>query len=156
MKIIEQLSIKNECYQEGQYITNKGIMLHSVGCPQPSAKVFADNWNSYHPFGEQVTVHGVLQSDGTVYQCLSWNMFGWHAEGAANGTHICIEMTEPNCIQYTFGANFICTDKEPAVSQVKGTYNTAVELFAYLCKIYNFDTLKDGVIIFHAEGHKKA
>ena len=59
MKIIEQLSIKNECYQERQYITPKGIMLHSVGCPQLSAKVFADNWNSYHPFGEQVAVHGV-------------------------------------------------------------------------------------------------
>ena len=155
MKIIEQLSIKNECYQGRQYITPKGIMLHSVGCPQPSAKVFADNWNSYHPFGEQVAVHGVLQSDGTVYQCLPWNMFGWHAEGATNGTHIGIEMTEPNCIQYTSGANFVCTDKESAVSQVKGTYNTAVELFAYLCKIYNFDPLKDGVIISHAEGHKK-
>lgn len=152
MKIIEQLSIKNECYQEGQYITPKGIMLYSVGCPQPSAKVFTDNWNSYHPFGEQVTVHDVLQSDGTVYQCLPWNMFGCHAEGAANGTHIGIEMTEPNCIQYTSGTNFICTDKEPAVSQVKGTYNAAVELFAYLCKIYNFNPLKDGVIISHAEG----
>lgn len=155
MKIIEQLSIKNECYQEGQYITPKGIMLHSVGCLQPSAKVFADNWNSYHPFGEQVTVHDVLQSDGTIYQCLPWNMFGWHAGGAANGTHIGIEMTEPNCMQYTSGANFVCTDKEPAVSQVKGTYNAAVELFAYLCKIYNFNPLKDGVIISHAEGHKK-
>ena len=155
MKIIEQLSIKNECYQEGQYITPKGIMLHSVGYPQPSAKVFADNWNSYHPFGEQVAVHDVLQSDETVYQCLPWNMFGWHAEGVANGTHIGIEMTEPNCIQYTSGANFVCTDKESAVSQVKGTYNTAVELFAYLCKIYNFDPPKDGVIISHAEGHRK-
>ena len=81
-------------------------------------------------------------------------MFGWRDGGAANGTHIGIEMTEPNCIQYTFGANFICTDKESAVSQVKGTYNAAVELFAYLYKIYNFDTLKDGMIIYHAEGHK--
>lgn len=155
MKIIKQLSVKNECYQEGRYITPRGIMLHSVGCPQPNAKVFADNWNSYHPFGAQVAVHGVVQSDGTAYQCLPWNMFGWHSGGAANGTHIGIEMTEPSCIRYTAGSNFVCTDKETAVSQVKGTYNTAVGLFAYLCKMYNLDPMQDGVIISHAEGYKR-
>lgn len=155
MKIIKELSVKNECYQEGRYITPRGIMLHSVGCPQSNAKVFADNWNSYHPFGTQVAVHGVVQSDGAVYQCLPWNMFGWHSGGSANSTHIGIEMTEPDCIRYIAGSNFVCTDKEAAVSQVKGTYKAAVELFAYLCKMYNLDPMKDGVIISHAEGHKR-
>lgn len=155
MKIIKELSVKNECYQEGRYITPMGIMLHSVGCPQSNAKVFADNWNSYHPFGTQVAVHGVVQSDGAVYQCLPWNMFGWHSGGSANSTHIGIEMTEPDCIRYIAGSNFVCTDKEAAVSQVKGTYKAAVELFAYLCKMYNLDPMKDGVIISHAEGHKR-
>lgn len=28
-------------------------------------------------------------------------------------------------------------------------------MFAYLCKIYNFDPLKDGVIISHTEWHRK-
>jgi hypothetical protein len=38
---------------------------------------------------------------------------------------------------------------------VKRTYESAVELFAYLCKEYNLDPLADGVIISHKEGHSR-
>ena len=34
-------------------------------------------------------------------------------------------------------------------------YNSAVELFAYLCKELNLDPLADGVIISHCEGNKR-
>lgn len=34
-------------------------------------------------------------------------------------------------------------------------YQEAVELCAYLCRMYNFDPMKDGVIIGHYEGHKR-
>lgn len=163
MNIIKFLSVNNPCYQKNvtkkdSRYTNfqnrgpKGLMLHSVGCPQPSAKVFANNWNKSNA---QVAVHAALQADGTVYQCLPWNYRGWHAGGDANNTHIGVEMTEPSQIKYTCGAKFTCTDLASARAQAAGTYKTAVDLFAYLCKEYNLDPMKDGVIISHAEGHAR-
>lgn len=150
MKIIKKLSVRNDCYKQGRKITVSGLMLHSVGCPQPKAEVFANTWNNP---GTNVAVHGVLQADGTVIQCLPWDMRGWHAGGSANNTHIGVEMTEPACIKYTSGSNFTCSDKASAIAQVNGTYKTAVELFAYLCKKYGLDPMK--AIISHKEGHAK-
>ena len=160
MKIVEYFSTNNDCYRKNinkvdsrytNFQTNgpSGLMLHSVGCPQPNAEVFAKSWNRS---GYEVAVHGVLQADGTVYQCLPWNFRGWHAGGAANNTHIGVEMTEPDCIKYTGGSNFTCSNVARAKEQVAGTYKVAVELFAYLCKKYNLDPTKDGVIISHKEG----
>lgn len=45
MKLIQSILTKNPCYTCGRTITVKGLMLHSVGCPQPSAAVFVKNWN---------------------------------------------------------------------------------------------------------------
>lgn len=161
MNIIEYFSVKNTCYKnnvdkaDSRYATfqsngPRGIMLHSVGCPQPKAKVFADTWNKA---GASVAVHAVLQADGTVYQCLPWNFRGWHGGGSSNNTHIGVEMTEPDCIKYTGGSSFTCSDPVKAKAQVDGTYKTAVELFAMLCTKYKLDPMTD--IISHAEGHKK-
>ena len=33
MKLIESILTKNPCYTAGRRITVKGLMLHSVGCP---------------------------------------------------------------------------------------------------------------------------
>lgn len=86
------------------------------------------------------------------YQTLPWNHRGWHAGGAANNTHIGVEMCEPACIKYTGGATFTCSDTATAKAVAKRTYEAAVELFASLCKQYNLDPMKDGVIISHKEG----
>ena len=67
MKIVESILTKNPCYQAGRTITVKGLMLHSVGCPQPKATVFVNLWNrsSYN----NACVHGFIDgNDGTVYQ----------------------------------------------------------------------------------------
>lgn len=66
-------------------------------------------------------------------------------------------MCEPSCIKYTGGATFTCSDptcSDPATAKaaVTRTYNTAVELFAMLCKQFGLDPLKDGVILSHKEG----
>lgn len=151
MKIVQKIATGSACYKAGAKITVKGLMLHSVGCNQPRAEVFANFWMT----STDVCCHGVLQTDGTVYQTLPWNHKGWHCGSLANSTHIGVEMTEPSQIHYTGGANFTCSDRNAAIEQVKGTYNTAVELFAYLCKEYNLDPLKDGVIVSHNEGYKR-
>lgn len=43
MKLVQSILTKNPCYTAGKKITVKGLMLHSVGCPQPSAAVFIKN-----------------------------------------------------------------------------------------------------------------
>lgn len=71
-------------------------------------------------------------------------MRGWHCGGAANGTHIGVEMTEPD----------VSMPYAEAAEQITGTYRTAVALFAQLCTQFGLDPLADGVIIGHAEGHR--
>lgn len=156
MNLIQSILTQNPCYTAGRKITVKGLMLHSVGCPQPSAAVFVKNWNnaSY----TSACVHGFIDGNtGDVYQCLPWNHRGWHcgtgtSGQSANNTHIGVEMCEPACIKYTGGANFTCSDPATAKAAATRTYNAAVELFAMLCKQFNLDPLADGVIISHREG----
>ena len=154
MKLIENILTKNPCYTAGRKITVKGLMLHSVGCAQPSASVFINNWNSAS--FDRACVHGFIDgNDGTVYQTLPWDHRGWHAGGAANNTHIGVEMCEPACIKYTGGATFTCSNTDEARACAQRTYNSAVELFAMLCEKFKLDPLGDGVIISHAEGAKR-
>lgn len=145
MEIIEAFAAKNKCYQAGAALVPRGIMLHSIGTPQPSAAALARYFDQYQPGGQSVCVHAFAQADGTVYQTLPWEMRGWHCGGAANNTHIGIEMTEP-------GAGMSYAE---ATEQITGTYRTAVALFAALCETYGLDPLADGVIIGHAEGHRR-
>lgn len=143
--IIEAFATANKCYQIGAPLLPQGIMLHSVGCAQPSAAVLARNFNQYQPGGQSVCVHAFAQADGAVYQTLPWEMRGWHCGGSANNTHIGVEMTEP-------ASTMPCAE---SAEQIAGTYRTAVELFARLCETYGLDPLADGVIIGHAEGHRR-
>ena len=155
MNLIQSILTNNPCYKAGRKITVKGLMLHSVGCPQPSAAVFVRNWNkaSY----DRACVHGFIDANtGDIHQTLPWNRRGWHCasgkKGSGNNTHIGVEMCEPACIKYTGGATFTCSDPAAAKAAVARTYNAAVELFAMLCKQFGLDPLKDGVILSHKEG----
>ena len=157
MKIIQSYLTKNCCYQAGKKITVKGLMLHSVGCPQPSAEAFVSSWDNEKA---TVCVHAFVDGDtGDVYQTLPWDHRGWHCAsgpaGSGNNTHIGIEMCEPACIKYTADSTFTCFDPEAAKETVKRTYDVAVELFAMLCEEYSLDPLADGVIISHREGHAR-
>lgn len=158
MKLVQSIMTKNPCYTAGRKITVKGLMLHSVGCPQPNASVFIKNWNT--PSYGTACVHGFIDgNDGTVYQTLPWNHRGWHCasgpKGSGNNTHIGVEMCEPASIRYTGGSGFTCSNLSAARTSVKKTYEAAVELFAYLCKLYGLNPTADGVIISHREGHAR-
>ena len=158
MKLVQSIMTKNPCYTAGRKITVKGLMLHSVGCPQPNASVFIKNWNTTS-YGT-ACVHGFIDgNDGTVYQTLPWNHRGWHCasgpKGSGNNTHIGVEMCEPASIRYTGGSSFTCSNLSAARTSVKKTYEAAVELFAYLCKLYGLNPTADGVIISHREGHAR-
>lgn len=158
MKIIKSILAKNPCYTAGRKITVKGLMLHSVGCSQPSAQVFIRMWNS--PSYSTACVHGFIDGNtGNIYQTLPWNHRGWHCgsgrNGSGNNTHIGVEMCEPATIRYTGGSTFTCSNLADARACARRTYNAAVELFAYLCKEYNLNPMKDGVILSHAEGNAR-
>ncbi len=152
LEIMEKILTNNPCYKAGKKIKVSGLMLHSVGCPQPSANAFVGQWNS--PNASRACVHAFIDGNtGQVYQTLPWDHRAWHCGGNANSTHIGVEMCEPACIKYTQGASFTCSNQEEAGALVKRTYEAAVKLFAFLCKKYNLDPLADGVIISHKEGH---
>jgi hypothetical protein len=149
MKIIQNILTKNDCYKTNRTIKVKGLMLHSVGCSQPSASVFVNSWNRS---GVAACVHAFIDANnGTVYQTLPWNHRGWHGGGKSNNTHIGVEMCEPSTIKYSGGATFKDTDPVATKKAVLRTYNAAVELFAYLCKEYDLNPLTD--IVSHREGH---
>lgn len=156
MKITQAMLTENTCYRIAQPMKVRALMLHSIGCPQPRAEVFARGWNDP---AKEVAVHGFIDGNtGDVWQFLPWDICGWHAGGAANLTHIGVEMGEPDCIRYKpSSATFTVkdTDRAAAVACALRTYNAAVELFAYLCDKFGLDPTADGVIIGHAEGHAR-
>ena len=165
MQLIENFLTLNPCYTantsgaDDRYTTFQrrgplGLVLHSVGCAQPSAQVFTKKWNS--PSYDRACVHAFIDANtGAVYQCLPWNFRAWHVGGSANNTHVGVEMCEPSAIKYTTGAKFTITDKDKAFKQCETAYKAAVELFATLCKQYSLDPLKDGVILSHYECGKR-
>jgi hypothetical protein len=61
MKLVESIMTRNPCYTAGRKITVKGLMLHSVGCPQPKASAFINSWNS--PAHGTSCVHGFIDDD---------------------------------------------------------------------------------------------
>ena len=143
VNIVEAFVTQNPLYQQYTRIPVRKLVLHSVGCPQQNAAVFARQWQTARYFA-----HAVLQADGTVYQVAPWDCRLMHV-GAANAYSIGVEMTEPDCIRYTGGATFVYSDRARALAQVTGTYNTAVALFAQLCAQFGLDPCSD--IISHAE-----
>ena len=158
MRIVESFLTKNPCYTAGEKITVKGLMLHSVGCAQQSASVFTTGWNDEKY--DAACVHAFIEgNDGTVYQTLPWDHRAWHCasgeKGSGNSTHIGVEMCEPACLKYIDDFHFTCEDKESAKIVARRTYDVAVELFAALCRKFDLDPLKDGVIISHWEGYRR-
>ena len=156
MNIIESILTQNPIYQEGRKIQVQGLMLHSVGCSQPSAQVFVTRWN--RPDYTRACVHGFIDANtGDIYQTLPWDHRGGHcgsgSKGSGNNTHIGVEMCEPASVMYVNGKYSCCTNPAQARADIKRTYDAAVELFAYLCGQYNLDPLVPGVIVSHKEGH---
>lgn len=146
----------NDCYKAGRWLPKvEGLMIHSVGCAFSSAQGFVDSWNKPN---FDACVHAFIDSNtGDVYQCLPWQMRGWHAGGSANNTHIGVEMCESEFIEYV-GKTSQFTVKPgglaKAQAQLTLAYYSAVELFANLCEQFTLDPLKPGVILSHREGNR--
>ena len=155
MNIIKNYLIDSDCYKAGQPLEVKGIMLHSVSCPQQKV-VPLHQWNT---LSKEVCTHAYIETGGDVYQTLPWDVRGCHCgsgvNGSANNTHIGIVISAPTTITYVNGAAF--TDRNPPATKahVLKTYTVAVELFVYLCRRFNLDPAIDGVILSQPEGNKR-
>lgn len=153
MKLIKAIVTESDCYKTNEKIKVKGLMLHSVGCNQPSAEVFVKKWNKPD---KDVCCHALIDGNtGAVYQTLPWEHRGWHCGRSGNDTHISVEMCEPSTIKYTGGSSWADLDPTNTKATVIRTYKAAVELFAYLCGAFNLNPLGDGVIVSHSEGYKR-
>lgn len=130
---------RNDCYIANKQIKVTKLMLHSTATKGVMASQWFSRWNKSYIKGEinrQVCVHGFVD-DKEVWQYLPWNHRAWHAGGSANNFAIGIEMCED-----------LLHTKEFADKTIKN----AAELFAFLCKEFNLDPMKD--IISHKEGYK--
>lgn len=153
MKLHKHFAYNNACYQEGQKMKPKGIMIHSTGANNQNLKryvgpddgilghnIYNNHWNTQYPGGKPICCHAFIGRDekGEIrtYQILPWTMVAWHCGGKANKTHIGIE---------------ICEDTTSKIHLIQ-TYYEAVEVAAYLCKLYDIQPKN---IISHKEGHAK-
>lgn len=181
MRLRQQLLTRNECYITGKTIRPKGVMVHSTGANNPNVSRYvpgdpevgqsgSPRWNVYHPGGKDVGPHPYIYDQKTkrcktcggrqvcvhafvgkfadgqagVVQTLPWTMRGWHSgsgkKGSAQNTHIGFE---------------ICEDGLNDPGYFQAVYREAVEFTAMLCREYDLDPLADGVVICHAEGHRR-
>ena len=152
MNLRKLIFTNNDCYRAGKKIKPRGIMVHSTGANNPNLKryvgpddgllgknLMGNHWNQ--KMSRNVCVHAFIGKlkDGTIatYQTLPWDHRGWHGGGVSNDTHIGFEICEDNLKDANYFAK---------------VYKEAVELCAYLCKMFD---LTENNIICHSEGHKK-
>ena len=129
-KITEALCTGNRRYKSAEVFAPVGIVLHSIGTPQPKAQVLRDLW---HRDASAYVTHYVLD-DANILHCMPDNYKCWHVGSPGNNKWIGIEMCEPSQIKYTRGAVFTCSDWKNAQAYAAKCYKNAVWLIAYLCK----------------------
>lgn len=167
MELTECLLTENDCWKSGRTIVPKGVMVHSTGADNPTVRRYVQptpglagydeavkvigvnrNGNDWNRAGVPKCVHAFIGrlADGSVgtVRTLPWERRGWHAgtgeRGSANNTHISFE---------------ICEDGLRDPAYFADVYKEAAELTAALCGRYGLDPLADGVVICHAEGHRR-
>lgn len=156
MRLRQQLLTRNECYITGKTIRPKGVMVHSTGANNPRVaryvpgddEIGRNSGGSHWDQPGKLCVHAFIGkfADGGVgtVQTLPWNRRAWHCgsgrKGSGNDTHISFE---------------ICEDGLSDPGYFQAVYREAVELTAYLCQQFGLDPLADGVVICHAEGHRR-
>jgi len=154
---------QNNCYKSGKRHTVKGIMVHSTGANNPWLKRYVgpddgllgnnpynNHWNQPTPGGRSVCVHAFIGKlkDGSIatYQTLPWDMVGWHSGSGSLGS-------AKNANNNGYIGFEICEDDLKDPVYFNQVYQEAVELCAYLCKMFNIKPEKPWLIC-HSEGHQ--
>jgi LysM repeat protein len=153
----------NDCYKAGKKHMVKGIMVHSTGANNPNLRRYVgpddgllgknqynNHWNTAKPDGRQICAHAFIGklADGSVatYQTLPWDMRGWHSGSGSKGL-------TANANNNGYIGFEICEDGLTDKAYFEKVYAEAVDLCAYLCKLYNIKP-ESPTLICHSEGHK--
>lgn len=161
MNLKTLLLTKNDCYKSGKKHIPKGIMVHSTGANNPWLRRYVgpddgllgpstSHWNTPTPGGRKVCVHAFIGKlkNGSIatYQTLPWNMVGWHSGTGSLGS-------AKNANNTGYIGFEICEDGLTDPVYFKAVYKEAVELCAYLCKLYDIKPEKPSLIC-HSEGNQ--
>lgn len=133
--IQKALAVNNDLYKANYPLAPVGVVLHSVGTPQPSAEVFVKMWQENR---SKYFTHYVLD-DRDIYQIMPHDRKCYHVGSPGNNKWLGIEMCEPRQLKYTSGAKFTVSDKVAAVAFAEACYHNAVWLIAHLCRTYGWD-----------------
>jgi N-acetylmuramoyl-L-alanine amidase CwlA len=151
MKATPRFMTKNRCYTNAIKLKPTKLVLHSLGVAQPNANVLINSWNNQT---EDKCVHAFIM-EHEIIQTLPWNYKAWHVgkgpKGSWNSCAIGVEICEPSGHKYN-GGTMVNYDVKKNATYFEAVYNNAVELFAYLCKEYSLEPLKD--IYCHCEVNK--
>ena len=113
-------------YRVGRTQPVQYIVMHYTANNGDTAR---NNCDYYHRVGGlQASAHYFVYEYGAM-QSVHEDDTAWHCGGAANATHIGIEMTEPASIVYTgHGAEWRDLDAAATETHIKGTYAAAWEV----------------------------
>ncbi|MEA4964800.1 MAG: N-acetylmuramoyl-L-alanine amidase [Oscillospiraceae bacterium] len=137
-QVAESLCTGNSRYKAAEPLSPEGVVLHSIGCPQPNASVLQDYWDrDASPY----VVH-YIADDHQILHCMPDYYKYWHVGSPGNGLYLGIEMGEPSQIKYTSGATFTISDVAAAQAYAEATYCNAVWLIAHLCTEHGWDPYK--------------
>lgn len=153
MHLVKYYLTENDCYKQGKPLKPAGICMHTTAADNPylhryigpddgklGPNAYNNHWN--RP-GVDKCAHAMIgwldNQQIATYQCLPWDMRGWHSGSGKNGNgndyYIGIEMCE-------HGNNESYFDE---------LLSEAVELVVYLCKMFGFT---GDNIVDHAQLHR--
>ena len=133
--MIESFCTNNSRYKANQRLAPVGVILHSIGCPQPDASVLHKSWANNN---SQYLTHYVLD-DEKIIHCMPNDRLCWHVGSPGNSKWLGIEMCEPSQIKYKTGSTFDIKDADKAKAYAKKCYDNAVILLAMLCNQYGWN-----------------
>lgn len=128
--ITEAICTGNRRYKAAELFTPKGVVLHSIGTPQPRASVLREFWQRD---ASAYVVHYMVD-DKQILHCMPDNFKCWHVGSPGNSQFVGIEMGEPSQIHYISGAKFTVSDLAAAQAYARAAYKNAVWLIAQLCR----------------------
>ncbi len=152
MDIIKKYITNNPCYQQAKTIVPKGIIVHSMGVPQPDEDVIFNNFNKSTA---KSAVHAIVGKN-KVYQIMPWTYRPWGCgsgeKGSGNDSYIQFEICEPSGFKYGSGSHMIGYDAKKQQSYFDCVWENAINLAVYLCEEYK---LSPNSIICHSEAFLK-
>lgn len=168
------MQTNSTCYKGTRKMKVKGILFHSTGCNNPNIKRYVQPTDGVSGYNKMISIIGKNTSrtdwnhierqaglnawigkleDGTVaaVQTMPWNYRPWGCGSGNRGS------CNDGWIQFE-----ICEDSLNNKDYFLAVYKEAIELCAYLCKMYglnpkglvNHNGVSVPVITCHADAHK--